>query len=146
MKKVFLSAVLAIVSFVTFAAPDPSEKILKAFSQTFKYAKDITWHNYNDYTQANFKQDEVQVRAQYAEDGSLIKTIRYYGESNLLPTITAKLGKKYPGKEIFGVTETVAEDEVSFVINLRDDQNWYIVKSDMFGNLTQTDKFKRAEK
>jgi len=146
MKKVFLLAGLALTSFVTFASPDPSERVLKAFSETFKSAKEITWHDYSDYMQANFKQDEVQVRAQYSDDGTLIKTIRYYGATQLLPTIVAKLNKKYPGKEIYGVTETVGEDEVAFVINLKDDNHWYIVKSDMFGNLTQTDKFKRAEK
>lgn len=145
MKKVFLLAGL-ITGLAAFAAPDPSEKVLKAFNETFKSAKEITWHDYQDYMQANFKQDEIQVRAQYADDGTLIKTIRYYGETHLLPTIVAKLNKKYPGKEIFGVTETVCSEEVCFIINLKDENNWYIVKSDMYGNLTQTDKFKRADK
>lgn len=145
MKKVFLLAGL-FAAITAFAAPDPSEKVLKAFNETFKSAKDITWHNYQDYMQANFKVDEIQVRAQYSDDGTLIKTIRYYGASNLLPTIVAKLNKKYPGKEIYGVTESVCEEEVCFIINLKDDNNWYVIKSDMFGNLTQTDKFKRADK
>jgi hypothetical protein len=145
MKKVFLLVGL-ITGLAAFAAPDPSEKVLKAFNETFKSAKEITWHDYDNYMQANFKQDEIQVRAQYSDDGTLIKTIRYYGSSNLLPTIVAKLNKKYSGKEIFGVTETVCEEEVCFIINLKDETNWYVVKSDMFGNLTQTDKFKRADK
>lgn len=146
MKKLFLIAGLmaGMMAFAT-PAPEPTEKVLKAFRETFSSAKDITWYSYNNFVQANFHQDEIQVRAQYAEDGTLLKTIRYYGESNLQPTIVAKLKKKYKGKEIFGVTETMCAEEVSFVINLRDAENWYIVKSDVYGNLETVEKFKRAD-
>ena len=145
MKKVLFIAGL-LTGFAAIAAPEPTEKILKAFKATFTNANEITWHDYSDYTQANFKQDEIQVRAQYSEDGTLLKTIRYYGEQNLLPNILAKVKKRYAGKEIFGVTETIDDTEASFVINLKDEDNWYVVKSDIFGNLQQTDKFKRADK
>lgn len=132
---------------IAFAAPapEPTEQVLKAFQETFASAKDITWYSYNNFVQANFRQNEIQVRAQYSEDGTLLKTIRYYGESNLQPTIVAKLKKKYKGKEIFGVTETMCAEEVSFMINLRDDENWYTVKADMYGNLETVEKFRRAE-
>ncbi len=148
MKKLFLLAAISISLFAT-ATPIPSEvseKVLKAFKETFATAREVTWHEYDNVYQANFKQDEVQIRAQYDSDGKLLKTIRYYGESQLMPNIVAKLKKKYTGKEIFGVTETSSDQEVNFVINLKDEDNWYIVKSDIFGNLEQTDKFKRADK
>ena len=146
MKKVFLLAGLmaAIVAIAT-PAPEPTERVLKAFKETFSAAKDITWHRYNDFVQANFRHNEVQVRAQYSDDGTLLKTIRYYGEKNLQSNIVAKLKKKYKGREIFGVTETVCADEVCFVINLRDNDNWYTVKADVYGNLELVDKFKRAD-
>lgn len=148
MKKIFLFVAL-LAGIAASANTDPArvtERVLKAFKETFKQAKDITWHDYTDYFQANFRQDEIQIRAQYADDGTLIKTIRYYGEEQLLPNIVAKLKRKYSGKEIQGVTETTSNDEVSFVINLKDNDHWYIVKSDMYGNLEQADKFKRADK
>jgi len=87
----------------------------------------------------------MQIRAQYSDDGTLLKTIRYYGEKNLPSNILAKLKKKYKGQEIYGVTETVCADEVTFVINLRDGENWYTVKSDVYGNMELADKFKRAD-
>jgi hypothetical protein len=148
MKKLLFLAIVAI-GLTAAAEPDPSnvtEKVLKAFKATFTSAENVTWHEYDNVYQANFKQDEVQIRAQYDEDGRLLKTIRYYGETQLMPSIVAKLRKKYSGKEIFGVTETSSDQEVSFVINIKDEDNWYIVKSDIFGNLEQTDKFKRADK
>lgn len=146
MKKVLLVAgLLAGMIVIAAPAPEPTEKVLKAFKETFSSAKDITWHEYSDFIQANFKQNEVQVRAQYSDDGTLLKTIRYYGEKGLPANIFAKLKKRYKDKEIFGVTETVCAEEVTFVINLRDKDHWYTVKSDVFGNLELTDKFKRAD-
>lgn len=145
MKKVFLIAGL-MAGIVAFATPEPTEHVLKAFKETFRTAKNVTWHEYKNFTQFNFNQNEVQVRAQYSDDGTLIKTIRYYGEKNLLPGVVSELKKRYKGKEIFGVTETASDNDLSFVINLRDNDNWYVVKSDAYGNLEQTDKFKRADK
>lgn len=147
MKKLFYLVAL-FTGLSAAAAPAPTEvgeKVLKAFSETFTAAQDVTWHEYETYKQANFRQDDVQVRAQYDDDGTLLKTIRYYTEKQLLPSIVAKLKKRYAGKEINGVTETSSEAEVSFVITLKDDKNWYIVQSDMYGNLQQLDKYKRAD-
>jgi hypothetical protein len=147
MKK-FIYLAFLLAGFVATAAatpPDVNEKILKSFKATFGDAQDVTWHEYEHYSQANFVLDRVRIRAQYAEDGRLLRTIRYYSEKELLPSVVAKLKKRYAGKEITGVTEVSSDTEVSFVINVRDDKHWYIVKSDVYGNLEQTDKFKRAD-
>lgn len=148
MKRIIYLAFL-LTGFVATATASPSEvneKILKAYSETFIAAQNVTWQEYEDYSQANFSIDKVQVRAQFAEDGRLIRTLRYYSERELLPNIVARLKKKYTGKEIAGATESSSDDEVSFVINVKDENNWYIVKSDVYCNLQQTDKFKRADK
>ena len=147
MKKLFLIAAITITVAAQAAIPpaEVTERVLKAFKETFKAATDITWHDYNDYYQANFRVAQVQLRAQYSDDGTLLKTIRYYGEEQLLPNIVAKLKSKFRGKIIHGVTETSSNDEVNFVINLKDNDHWYTVKSDVLGNLELTDKFKRAD-
>ncbi len=148
MKRIIYLAFL-LTGFVANAAPAPpevNEKILKAFSETFTNVQNVTWQEFEDYSQANFSIDKIQVRAQFAEDGRLIRTLRYYSERELLPNIVARLKKKYAGKEIAGVTESSSDDEVSFVINVKDENSWFIVKSDVYGNLQQTDKFKRADK
>ena len=148
MKKVIYLAFLltGFAASATATPPDVNEKILKAFKETFSAAQDVSWHEYDDYSQANFVVDKIQIRAQYAEDGKLIRTIRYYGERELLPNVVSKLKKKYAGKEIAGVTESSSDEEVSFVINIKDEDHWYVVKSDVYGNLQQTEKFKRADK
>jgi len=147
MKRIIYLAFL-LTGFVAVAAPAPSdinEKVLQAFKQTFTAAQNVTWHEYDGYTQANFDVEKVQVRAQYASDGKLIRTIRYYSEKELLPNIVARLKKKYANKEIAGVTESSSDDEVSFVINLKDATHWYIVKTDVYGNAQHIEKFKRAD-
>ena len=147
MKRIIYLAFL-LTGFVAVAAPAPTdinEKVLQAFKQTFTAAQNVTWHEYDGYTQANFDVEKVQVRAQYASDGKLIRTIRYYTEKELLPNIVAKLKKKYGNKEIAGVTESSSDDEVSFVINIKDATHWYIVTTDVYGNAQQVEKFKRAD-
>jgi hypothetical protein len=148
MKKIILSAALlvSIVAAASVSPADVSEKVLKAFNQTFAKAQDVVWHEYDNVYQANFRQDDIQIRAQYDQDGSLIQSIRYYGERQLLPNIVSKLRKKYAGREIFGVTETSSDASVAFIVTLKDEKNWYVVKSDVYGNLEQTEKFKRADK
>src|SRR5215831_2542310 len=148
MKKIILSTAL-LVTIVAAASASPYDdvnaKVLKAFNQTFANAQDVVWHEYENVYQANFKQDDIQIRAQYDQEGTLIQTIRYYGERQLLPNIVSHVKKRYAGRVIFGVTETSSDLGVSFLVTLKDEKNWYVVKSDVYGNLEQTEKFKRAD-
>jgi hypothetical protein len=146
MKKILLASLL-FAAIITQAAtpPEVNEKILKAFKQTFSYAEDVVWQEKDNSYMVNFWQGEINIRARYDEQGKLLGTIRYYYEKQLPPSVLARVKNKYSGKSIFGVTEVSSEEEISYFITLRDDKNWYTVKSDAFGNLQQTDKFKRAE-
>jgi len=146
MKKIIYLAVL-LASFAATAAtrPEINAKVLKEFNETFTAAKNVTWEEFdNSNYQANFKMNEVIVKILYDDKGNLLQTTRYYTENNLPPNIIVKLKKKYPGKEIFGVTEITSENDISYHITLKDEKNWYIVKSDYLGNLQQTSKFKNA--
>ena len=144
-KLVYLAVMLFSLSATAATPPEISEKVLKAFKATFTDATDVTWKELENSCQANFKLSEIQVRAMYDNEGNLIETVRYYGERNLPPNILARLKKKYSGKNVFGVTEISSENEVSYHITMKDEKNWYVVKSDPYANLQQTDKFKRAE-
>ena len=146
MKKIIYLAVL--LTGLSAAAATPTavnEKVLKAFKETFSFAENVTWEEMENSCEASFKQSDIAVRATYDNEGNLLKTIRYYTEENLPPNILAKLKKKYTGKEIFGITEISSEEEISYTISLKDDKNWYTVKSDPYANLQQIEKFKRGE-
>jgi hypothetical protein len=146
MKKILFASIM-FAAFTSRAAnvPDVNEKILKAFKETFIYAEDVVWQEKDNAYQVNFWQAGLNIRARYDEQGNLLSTIRYYFEKQLPPAIVSKIKRKYAGKAIFGITEYSTEDELSYFVTLRDDNNWYTVKSDAFGNLQQTDKFKRAD-
>lgn len=148
MKQILFAALLFATVASTAATPlgeKPTEKVLKAFKETFTNAEKVTWHDLEDNYQADFWQNSINVKAKYDEDGNLLETIRYYFEKDLPPNILAKLKKKYTDKEVFGVTEVTNENDVSYYISLKDDKNWYNVKSDAFGNVQLVDKYKRAE-
>ncbi len=146
MKKIFVLLSLFVTIIANAATPPAvNQRVLKAFKQNFRSATDVTWHTYTDYYQASFKLDDIQVRAQYSEKGELVKTFRYYGEAHLLPNIVSRIQKKYAGKEIFGVTEMSTSDEVKLEIIVRDDTHFYVVQSDVYGNLDQQQKLTRAD-
>jgi hypothetical protein len=146
MKKVlFLGLLLAGLAAKAAIDPEISEKVLKAFNETFATAKDVTWQEVDNNCQATFKQSEMKIRAIYDNEGNLLQTVRYYNADNLPPNILAKLKKKYAGKVVFGVTEITTDTEVTYQITLKDDKNWYTIQSDPYANLQQLDKFKRAD-
>jgi hypothetical protein len=146
MKKIVLTSLLFTAVIAQAATPpEINEKILKSFKQTFAYAEDVVWQEKDNSYQVNFWQGEINIRARYDEQGKLLSTIRYYYEKQLPPSVLAKVKSKYAGKTIFGVTEVSSEEEINYFITLRDDTHWYTVKSDVFGSLQQTDKFKRAD-
>jgi len=146
MKKFFLAFAL-LGSVVVFATGriEVNEKILKSFKETFSYAEDVIWMEKDNIYQANFWQGQINIRAKYDEQGNLLSTIRYYFEKQLPPNIVSRLKKNYPGKSIFGVTEISSEDDLTYYITMQDDKNWYTIKSDVYGNSQQTEKFKKAD-
>jgi hypothetical protein len=146
MKKI-LFALFMFTAFAVRAADRPLEinqRILKSFSETFTYAEDVVWQENNNQYQANFWQGGINIRARYDEQGNLLETIRYYFEKQLPPTVLSRVKKKYSGKSIFGVTEISSDDAISYFITLQDDRNWYSVRSDAYGNLQETEKFKKS--
>lgn len=144
MKSILLAALL-FAGIAASAGTTPNEKVLKAFKETFTNAEKVVWNDFGNEYQANFWQNSINVRAQYDDDGNLLQTIRYYYEKNLPPFILTKLKTRYPKREVFGVTEITKQDEVTYYVSMKDDKNWYTVKSDAVGNMEQTDKYKRAE-
>lgn len=140
---------ILIVLFVALGAsantpPEVNEKVLRAFKETFVKATDVIWHETENSYEANFKQAEISTRAIYDADGNLLRTTRYYTEENLPIHILTKLKKRYSDKSVFGVTEISENEDVSYYISLQDEKNWYIVKSDSWGSIELTKKYKKA--
>ena len=144
MKQILLIALIAVGLTANSTPPDINEKVLKAFKETFANATDVTWHENKNHYMVSFKQATITSRANYDLDGNLISTVRYYSEEHLPAHILAKVKKKFAGKSVFGVTELVTDDEISYHIKLEDEKNWYTVKSDIWGGLAVKEKYRKA--
>ena len=143
-KLIILTCLFATLSVAASNPPEVSEKVLKAFNQTFMKATDVVWHETQNLYEASFKQSEIISRAIYDVQGNLLRTTRYYSQENLPIHILTKIQKRYTGKSIYGVTELSTGDGVSYYITLQDDTHWYVVESDSWGSLEQTKKFRKA--
>jgi hypothetical protein len=143
-KLIIFTCLFAALSATASNPPEVSEKVLKAFSETFMKATEVVWHEVQNLYEASFKQSEVISRAIYDQDGNLLRTTRYYSQENLPINILTKLQKRYAGKSVYGVTELSTGDEVSYHITMQDEKNWYIIKADNWGGLELEKKYKKA--
>jgi hypothetical protein len=145
MKKLIICLFLSVAIGATAATPpEVTEKVLKAFNETFAKATDVVWHEMQNSYEASFKHSAIVTRASYDKEGNLLRTTRYYQEENLPINILSQLKKRYDGKTVFGVTESATEEEVSYYITLEDAKNWYIVKADSWGSFELHKKYKKA--
>jgi hypothetical protein len=145
MKKLFIFLCLfAALGAAATTPPEVNEKVLKAFNETFAKATDVVWHEMQNSYVASFKQSEITTRATYDTEGNLLRTTRYYSEENLPIHIRTKLKKKYSEKMVHGITEITEDDQVAYHIVLQDEKNWYVVKSDNWGSLELTKKYRKA--
>ncbi|HEU4634443.1 MAG TPA: hypothetical protein VFS22_10680 [Flavisolibacter sp.] len=145
MKKIFIIAAASFLFASSAFAADPSQKVLDAFSKTFKQVKDVTWQDVDENRyEANFNQNNITYRVMYDQEGNVLKSIRYYYAQTLPIFIQAKLAKKYDGKKVFGVTEVTTETDIQYHIILEDATNWTHVQSDAYGNMFTEKKLKKA--
>lgn len=146
MKKVLYIAIMLVsLSAAATTPPEISEKVIKAFNETFTEAKNVSWQELDNSCQADFKVSEMRVKATYDNEGNLLSTTKYYDEKSLPSNILAKLKSKYAGKQITGVTEVVTDSDIAYHIVMKDEKNWYWVESTPYGTLTLTQKLKRGE-
>lgn len=146
MKKIVLAVALACVSTFAFAAPPVSEKVLKIFQAVFPDVQNARWYETETNYEVYFEKADMKCRIRYDLDGKVMSTIRYYEEKDLPPFLRLKITQKYPGKNIFGITEMNSENELSYHVVLEDKQHWYNVTADGLGQLSLKEKFKKADK
>ena len=143
-KLIIFTCLFAALSATASNPPEVSEKVLKAFNETFMKATEVVWYEVQNLYEASFKQSEVISRAIYDQDGNLLRTTRYYSQENLPINILTKLQKRFAGKSVYGITELSTDDEVSYHITMQDEKNWYIIKADNWGGLDLEKKYKKA--
>ena len=154
MKKLFIMFSVLLLSFSLIARdPGPGEidaNLIKTFNTSFPKAERVHWYELPKAWVVNFVADGVRSRVVYLKDGKVTEFTRYYFESNLPFLITSRIKNAYPNKKIFGVVEVSVITEtgasrIEYFVKLEDEKSWMTVKSDNEGNLTITEKYKKAQ-
>jgi hypothetical protein len=79
---------------------------------------------------------------EFDQEGRIIKSVRYYDDTQLSPFLIARLNKMFPDFHVTNVTETTNREAVSYTITLSDKNNFYIVQADGSFYITLDSKLK----
>lgn len=142
MKKIALLLSFSVLTVMLHATVN--EKVLKAFQQMFPTIENPQWFEYDDGDVAYFDMGRVKCRIKYDFDGKMMSVRRDYYQESLCPFIRAAVQEKYPGKQIYGVTEITSSEEMTYYIILQDDKHWYHVHSDALGNVYMDKKLQKS--
>ena len=143
MKKLILSFV-AIVVFATVTFALPNEKVLKSFNATFSSPKGVQWFETGKTYEARFVENGIRTIAHYDADGKFLGSLRYYQEKNLPFFISSAIKSKYPDRTIYGVSEQMKDDVLTYYVKLESATHWYTLQVSADGNMEITEKFKKA--
>jgi len=144
MKKVIIIALGVLLSAGAFAfAPDPNERVLKAFNETFSGAEEVKWEEYATYYTVSFVNAGIRSKVNYDKEGNMLGSIRYYAPKMLPLNILNKVTREYPKKNLFGVTEVTFGSDVTYYVKLEDAKHWFTVRVDAAGNTQLTEKYKK---
>ena len=135
MKKVVILAIVALMSAGVYAnAPSVTEKVLKAFRETFSNAENVSWHEADNQYSVRFLQSDVRYIVYYNKSGKITASMRFYSPSLLPINILSEIKKSHSDKTTFGVTEITSGDNTAYFIKMQDSKHWYTIKTDAYGN------------
>lgn len=146
MKKFFfiLCTVLVSAAASAYTAPDPNEKVLKSFNETFSNAEEVKWAEYENYYTVSFVSGKIRAKVNYDKEGNMMGSTRYYAPNMLPIGILNQVKKAYPKKSLFGVTEITANGEVNYYIKMEDPKWWTTIKVDDSGNSSVYERYKKG--
>ncbi|HET9279589.1 MAG TPA: hypothetical protein VFN95_15440, partial [Flavitalea sp.] len=110
----------------------------------------VVWQESNESYIVSFIEDGIRVRIVYLRDGSITHFLRYYLEENLPLDIRLDIKKKFPGKNIYGITEENITSNIenrsktSYFIKLEDDSSWLTIKAERHKKPKVIEKLNKA--
>ena len=147
MKKILLFSAFILAAAGVFAN-DPSEvseKVLKAFRETFTEARQVSWQESDDNYAVRFMQKDVRYIVYYNKEGIITHSMRFYQPGLLPVNILKEIKNSYKNKAPYGVTEITNDGEVAYFVKMEDAKYWYTVKFSAYGNSELYEKFKKQQ-
>jgi hypothetical protein len=124
-------------------AYEVNEKVLKSFKETFAAAEDVKWEEYKTHYTVSFVHTGIRSKVNYDRNGFMIGSIRYYAPQTLPLNIYNRLKREHSKKELYGVTEVTAGNDVTYFVKMQDANHWYTMRLDNSGNSFLYEKYKK---
>ena len=142
-----VTGLLALLLLVLSAyATDPvDETVLKAFNESFKEAKEVSWSETKEHYIVDFIKDDIRYHVTYDKKGKFINSRRYYSQEKLPMYLLFKVRNRFKGKSVYGVTEVMDDFGVEYYITLEDSKNWWMVKVTSRDLMEITDKLLKKQ-
>ena len=145
MKKIFLSAALAIFTGLAVSAENPevNAQVLAAFKNQFPAASETEWSTGSEYYKASFVYNNNYVNAYYTPEGNFLATIRNISSVDLPVVLQASLKKNYASFWVSELFELSKQDGTSYTVTLENADEKIVLKS---VNVTAWTTFKKTGK
>ncbi len=129
MKRIVLTLAIAVSTLSAFAGEEVSPKVLNAFNNEFKTAKDVEWTIGTDYFRATFTYNEKHVFAYYNVNGELMGLTRYIIPADLPMLLQAELKSKYNEYWISDLFEVANSEGTAWYVTLEDADSKLVLKA-----------------
>jgi hypothetical protein len=123
--------------------PTISEKVLKAFHETYTTAQQVHWHEKGDQYSVCFLQSDIRYIVNYDNNGNVTGSMRFYKPALLPTNIILEIKRQYSTKTAFGVTEITDGENLSYFVKMEDSKHLYTIKLDAYGRGRVYEKFRK---
>jgi len=150
MKKILLAVFLILAglqsfSFRSLPVNPVDAKLLASFQATYPDAQHISWSESKDEYAVSFIDHGIFTRIIYNKNGDFTGSLRNYSERNLPYYILNLLKTKFPGENIFGVTEITVPSAINYYVKLEGSKFWKTVRVDSGGDISVVDKYRKIQ-
>jgi hypothetical protein len=130
MKKMMLTLAIAVSTLSAFAGEvEVNPKVLNAFNNEFKTAKNVEWSVGTDYFRATFTYNDKHVYAYYDVNGELLGLSRFISPDDLPLALQGNLKKTYGDYWISDLFEVANDEGTTYYVTVEDADAKIVLKA-----------------
>ena len=130
MKKILLTLAIAVSTLSAFAGEvKVNPKVLNAFNNEFKTAREVEWSVGTDYFRATFTYNDKHVYAYYDVEGELLSLSRFISPDDLPLALQSNLKKTYGNYWISDLFEVANNEGTTYYVTVEDADAKIVLKA-----------------
>jgi hypothetical protein len=147
MKKIVIAGFTLLIALQSFAwsGPEVQQLLHESFVHNFPNAEHVTWSDDTEGYTVSFTVNSILTRISYDRKGKFVSSLRNYSEQVLPFYITNMLKQKYPGNEIYGITEITSPTDINYFVKLEGPKHWITVRVDNDGDNMVVEKYRKQK-